>query len=80
MVISPFELNSNLNTLVVAPMTSNLRDYPTRVHVSFDGKEGRIAVDQIRAIDRRRVVKKLGKISTEETKNVKEVIRQAYVD
>lgn len=79
-VISPGELNRNLNTVVVAPMTSNLRNYPTRVQVYFDGKEGRVAVDQIRTIDRERVLTKLGRMNKEEVKNLKEVIRQAYVD
>ena len=79
-VISPDELNRNLRTLVIAPMTTNLRNYPTRVKIKFEGKEGRIAIDQIRTIDSRRIMKKIGKIKTDEIKNVKEVIRQTYVE
>jgi len=79
-VISPIELNRNLNTVVIAPMTTNLRDYPTRVSVRFEGKEGRIAVDQLRTIDTRRIVKKLGAISRDEVTHLKQVIRQTYVD
>ena len=79
-VISPDELNRNLKTVVVAPMTTNLRNYPTRVKVKFKDKEGRIAVDQIRTIDSRRIVKNVGKIKTTEIKKLKEIIRQTYVE
>jgi mRNA interferase MazF len=79
-VISPAELNRNLNTIVIAPMTTNLIGYPTRVDVHFKGKTGKIAVDQIRTIDAKRVVKKLGKIRQEEVVNLKEILRQTYVD
>lgn len=79
-VISPIELNRNLNTIVVAPMTTISNEYPTRVDVFFKGISGKIAVDQIRTIDDRRVVKKLGKINQEEVVNLKEIIRQTYVD
>ena len=79
-VISPDELNRNLNTVVILPMTKNLKNYPTRVKVNFDGKEGRIAVDQIRTIDSKRVVKIIGKINTNEVDNLKEIIKQTFVD
>ncbi|MBT8229287.1 MAG: type II toxin-antitoxin system PemK/MazF family toxin [Bacteroidia bacterium] len=79
-VISPNELNRNLNTVVIAPLTTNLKNYPTRVNVKFEGKEGKIAVDQIRTIDSKRILKTLGKILTNEVKNLKEIIRQTYVD
>ena len=79
-VISPDKLNRNLNTVVILPMTTNLKNYPTRVKVNFDGKEGRIAVDQIRTIDSKRVVKIIGKINTNEVDNLKEIIKQTFVD
>ncbi len=59
-VISPDEMNKYIRTLIVAPMTSKLRDYPTRVPVTFDGKKGNIVLDQIRTIDKSRIIKKLG--------------------
>ena len=62
LVVSPDEMNKYIKTLIVAPMTSKIRDYPTRVSVIFDGKEGNIALDQIRTIDKSRMVKKLGRI------------------
>jgi mRNA interferase MazF len=79
-VISPIELNRNLNTIVIAPMTTNLRNYPTRVPVSFDGKEGRIALDQIRSINAKRIVKQLGSITSKEVINLKQVMQKTYVD
>jgi mRNA interferase MazF len=64
-VVSPDEANDVLNTIVVAPLTSTLRNYPTRVRVRFQGKNGEIAVDQLRALDKRRLIRRLGKISPE---------------
>ena len=79
-VISPDELNRNLNTVVVAPMTTNLRNYPTRVNVKFENKKGKIAIDQIRTIDKKRIMKIIGRISIKEIKKLKEIIRQTYVE
>ena len=62
-VVSPDESNNALNTIIGAPMTSTIRNYPTRVRVRFQGRNGEIAVDQLRALDKRRLVKKLGTIS-----------------
>jgi mRNA interferase MazF len=59
-IISPDEMNHYLNTVIIAPLTSTKRTYPTRINCSFDGKEGQIALDQMRAIDKSRLVKKLG--------------------
>lgn len=72
-IISPNEMNANLNTIVIAPITSNLRDYPTRVKVRFNLRESRIVVDQIRTIDKQRIVKKIGQLSPseKETLNLK---------
>lgn len=60
LVISPDEMNQYLRTLIVAPMTTKGRDYPTRISCSFQGKEGQIVLDQIRTVDRSRAVKRLG--------------------
>jgi mRNA interferase MazF len=62
-VVSPDETNEALNTVVIAPMTSTLRNYPTRVRLRFQGKNGEIAVDQLRALDKQRLVRRLGVIS-----------------
>ncbi len=79
-IISPKELNRNLNTVVVAPMTTNMRNYPTRINVKFNERQGKIAVDQIRTIDKKRIAKVIGKITTNEVKLLKETIKQTYVD
>ena len=61
-VVSPNEIHRNLRTALVAPMTTTLRGYPTRVSCKFAGKQGEIACDQIRAVDYSRLVKRLGRI------------------
>jgi|SRR6267142_69998 len=63
LIISPDEMNQNLQTVIVAPMTTVTRPYPTRVSVFFQRKRGQVALDQLRAVDRKRLVRKLGKIS-----------------
>ena len=80
LVISPKEMNKFLRTIVVAPMTSTSRPYPTRVPIVHNNKKGSAAIDQIRTIDKTRIIKVLGKISKEEVKNCKSVIRETFVD
>ena len=63
LVISPDEMNRHLRTILIAPMTSAERPYPTRVPLAFRGKHGQVALDQIRAVDRQRLVRRIGKAS-----------------
>lgn len=56
-------MNRYISTVIVAPMTSKGRNYPTRIPCSFQGKSGQIVLDQIRTVDKKRLVKKLGAIS-----------------
>ncbi len=63
LVISPDEMNQHISTVIVAPMTTQGRKYPTRIACSFQGKNGQIILDQIRTVDKKRLVKKLGAIS-----------------
>ena len=63
LVVSPDEMNLNLQTVIVAPMTTVSRAYPTRVAVRFQGKSGQVALDQLRAVDRKRLLRKLGTVS-----------------
>ena len=79
-VISPNEMNRYLRTIIIAPLTTQSRDYPTRVEVLVQGKNAWMVLDQIRTIDRDRVIKKLGLISKEEVQMCKKVIRQMLVD
>jgi mRNA interferase MazF len=70
LVISPDEMNEFVATVIVAPMTSKGRAYPTRVPCHFQGKDGQIVPDQIRTVDKERLVKHLGSISQETRKQV----------
>jgi len=79
-VVSPNEMNSFLKTIVVAPMTTRARTYPTRVRVRHNKQTGWIAVDQITTIDRKNVIRNLGKLSYPEIRKLKSVIRETYVD
>ena len=62
LVISPDEMNHHIDTVIVAPMTTKGRAYPTRIAVTFQRKAGQIVLDQLRTVDRARLVKRLGKI------------------
>ena len=62
-VISPDEMNHHIGTVIIAPMTSKGRDYPTRVACTFQGVEGQVVLDQIRTVDKSRLVKRLGHLS-----------------
>ena len=79
-IISPNEMNKYLQTIVVAPMTSSSKSYPTRVEVKHDKKRGWIVLDQIRTVDRLRIIKVLGNLSEKEFGKVKSVLRETYVD
>jgi mRNA interferase MazF len=63
LIVSPNEINHNISTVIVAPMTTKGKKYPTRIACSFQGKNGQIILDQIRTVDKRRLVKKMGVIS-----------------
>lgn len=63
LIVSPDEANRHLATVIVAPMTTKGRDYPTRVACRFQGKQGQVALDQMRAVDKVRLVKRLGRVS-----------------
>jgi mRNA interferase MazF len=65
LVISPDEMNQFISTVIVAPMTTKGQDYPSRMKCIFQGKEGQIVLDQIRTVDKKRMVKSLGRISAE---------------
>lgn len=79
-IISPDEMNRNLNTLTVAPMTSTGKAYPTRMAVQQGGTQGWVVIDQIRTIDKKRVVKKIGALNKAEIAHCKQVIRETFVD
>lgn len=80
LVISPDEMNHNIDTIIVAPMTTKSHSYPTRIPVKFYGKQGWIVLDQIRTVDGIWLVKHLGKITKKEVSEVKRVIKEMLVD
>ena len=80
LVISPDEMNDHIATLIVAPMTTKGRDYPTRVPCQFQGKEGQIVLDQIRTVDKSRLMKKLGVISLEAQKQVLVTLAEMFAE
>src|SRR5258708_6834125 len=63
LVVSPDEMNHHIHTIIVAPMTTQGKAYPTRVTCKFKGKVGRIALDQIRTVDQERLIKKMGQLN-----------------
>ena len=79
-VISPNEMNKYLRTIVIAPMTTKSKKYPTRIEVKHDGKIGWVVIDQIRTIDKQRIIKSLGRLSVPEIKEVKSVLKETYID
>lgn len=79
-IISPDEMNKHLQTLIIAPMTSQSKNYPTRVEVKHDQKNGWIVLDQIRTIDKKRVLKSLDKLTEKEIEKVKLIIKETLVD
>ncbi len=79
-IISPNEMNKYLNTVVIAPMTSSTKSYPTRVEVNHNKTKGLIVLDQIRTIDRQRITKKLGSLTPKEIEKVKSVLKETFVD
>lgn len=79
-VMSPEELNQNLKTIVLAPMTTSLNKYPTRVSIVHDDNKGMVALDQIRTVDKTRIIKVFEKLSPSEIKNCKAVIKETFVD
>ena len=80
LIISPDEMNDHISTVIVAPMTTKGKDYPTRVKCQFEGKKGQIVLDQIRTVDKIRLVKKLGKISASNRKEVLVILLDMFAE
>jgi mRNA interferase MazF len=78
LVISPDEMNRHLRTVIIAPMTTKGRAVPTRIPVHFSGKDGEIVLDQIRTVDRERLIKCLGHLDDERFFQVLEVLRRMF--
>lgn len=79
-VISPNEMNKFLNTVVIAPMTTSSKNYPTRIEIKHDNKIGWIVLDQIRTIDKQRIIRDLGRLTKPEINKLKSVLKETYID
>lgn len=78
-VVSPDELNRTIRTVIVAPMTTRVRPYASRVPCRFKGKNGQVMLDQIRSIDRLRLISKLGHIDKTTATRVLSILREMFV-
>lgn len=78
LIISPDEMNRYINTVIVAPMSTKGREYPTRVACKFRGKQGQIVLDQIRTVDKVRLVRKLGRIDSQAQTSVLSVLGEMF--
>ncbi len=77
-IVSPDEMNAYIGTVIIAPMTSKGRDYPSRVTCTFQGISGQVVLDQLRTVDKARLVKKLGTLSTHASDNVLAVLAEMF--
>ena len=80
LIISPNEMNKFLQTIIIAPITSTSKPYPTRVEIKRKETKGWVVIDQIRTVDKRRFTKIFGKISENEILKIKEVLKETFVD
>lgn len=78
LIVSPNEMNVNIGTVIVAPMTTKGRNYPTRVMSSFQDKKGQVVLDRIRTIDKRRLIKKLGSIDSTSQNKVLDILQEMF--
>ena len=78
LVISPDEINRFINTIIVAPMTTKGRPYPTRVPLKFKSKRGQVVLDQIRTVDKIRLVKKLGQVDSQTQRAVLSLLNEMF--
>jgi mRNA interferase MazF len=77
-VVSPDEMNRHIDTVIIAPMTTKGRSYPTRIPVQFQRKTGQIVLDQVRTVDKTRLVRRLGKIDNATTQQVLTVLAEMF--
>ena len=78
LIISPDEMNRHIATVIVAPMTTKGKSYPSRVRCNFKGKDGQVVLDQIRTVDKTRLIQKLGKIDTAVQEQVLSVLAEMF--
>ena len=80
LIVSPDEMNRHIATMIVAPMTTKGRSYPTRIKCTFEGKLGQIILDQLRTVDKKRLVKRLGMIEQETWQEVLTKLAEMFAE
>lgn len=80
LVVSPDEMNRHVRTVIVAPMTTQGRSYPTRVSCEFEGKAGQVVLDQLRTVDKTRLIKRLGRVDRPTEKKVLQVLAEMFAE
>lgn len=78
LIVSPDEMNRYISTVIIAPMTTKGRDYPTRVMCKFEGKRGQVVLDQLRTVDKKRLVKKLGRVEKKTQQSVLSTLAEMF--
>jgi len=79
-IVSPDESNKYISTVIIAPMTSRGNSYPTRVSCKFQKKAGQVILDQLRTVDKKRLVKRMGRLTSAEQKNVLNVLAEMFAE
>jgi len=77
-IVSPDEMNRYIRTVIIAPMTSAQRDYPTRVNITFQRKKGQVVLDQIRTVDQSRLVRRLGALTDARAREVASILQEMF--
>lgn len=77
-MVSPDEMNRHIRTVIVAPMTSTRREYPTRIDVTFGNRQGQVALDQIRTVDRARLVRSLGRLPDDQARAIADTLQRMF--
>jgi mRNA interferase MazF len=80
LIISPDEMNAYIQTAIIAPMTTKARNYPTRVSCRFEGKDAQIVLDQIRTVDKGRLITRLGRVSPTTQKRVLRLLAELFAE
>ncbi|MEM8673614.1 MAG: type II toxin-antitoxin system PemK/MazF family toxin [Cyanobacteria bacterium P01_G01_bin.67] len=78
-IVSPDEMNQYIRTVIIAPMTTKLRSYKTRIKIDFKGKTGQVMLDQLRTVDKQRLVRKQGQLTSGEMKKVLALLQEMFV-
>lgn len=78
LIVSPNEMNKYIQTIIIAPMTTTIRNYKSRITIEFNGKKGQVMLDKIRTIDKQRLIKKLGDLSKKEIKQVLSLLKEMF--